>query len=243
MLGCCMDMRMYFRTAAQKTPKFPFWSFGLVVLNNSLACWCTAMGLGLLVLHLPKSQPSLGQYLHPTWKVVFWYLGNLMSDHEKWKEILGKSESLMLRMLFTHLGKEGQEVTSFECLLPTDKISLKEIFYCISVIQICRFLWALYGRLDIQCQNKWSVRVTHSNALSQQWCWVTLSGSSTGLDWKVQCWTWLLSVVHGCETNVLIFLRPQREDWVRYSGTGINHSWLLEHGGVTRNAEFRCSPC
>lgn len=39
---------MRFRTAAQKPQKFPFGSFGLAILNISLAHWCTAMGWGLL---------------------------------------------------------------------------------------------------------------------------------------------------------------------------------------------------
>lgn len=52
---------------------------------------------------------------------------------------------------------------------------------------------------------------------------------------------WLLSVVCGPDTNVVIPLGPATEDWILYSGAGINHSCLLGRGGVTRSAELWCS--
>lgn len=47
---------------------------------------------------------------------------------------------------------------------------------------------------------------------------------------------WLLSVVGGHHTNVLISLGPASEGWIPCSGAGNNHSWLLGCGGVTRSA-------
>lgn len=53
---------------------------------------------------------------------------------------------------------------------------------------------------------------------------------------------WLLSVVCGPDTNVVIPLGPATEDWIPYSGAGNNHSWQLGRGGVTRSAELWCFP-
>lgn len=53
---------------------------------------------------------------------------------------------------------------------------------------------------------------------------------------------WLLSVVCGPDTNVVIPLGPATEDWIPFSRAGNNHSWLLGRGGVTRSAELWCSP-
>lgn len=127
---------MRFRTAAQKPQKFPFWSFGLAVLNTSLACWCTAIGWGLLFFTLLNCSQVLVNVWRQLEKLRVDIWATLKSNREKMKGNIEKICVINVENIPYPSWKGGTGDNQLRVPPPYWGISLKEIFYCISLIQI-----------------------------------------------------------------------------------------------------------
>lgn len=117
---------------------------------------------------------------------------------------------------------------------PCEETSLKEVFCCVSLIQICRFselMAGLRGSVKTRDVLGWLIAVLHPSwvRLTTGKCyWVGLGGPELDVAPRCGGWAW-----HKCS-----YCLGTSKDWIPCSGAG-NSSWLLGCGGVTRNAVTR----